>query len=229
MSTRRHCRFRSRQTRTSVTPRTPIGQPESHLDVSLPAPAEFRLDQNPLGGTLILKARHAQDYPFLLQALQNPQFGFAVESKDYDDHADTITRVNEIADSVRLFGYGLVVIFALFSVLIVFNTIRVAIYTQREEIGVMRLVGASSAYVRLPFVLEGVILALLASVITGCVVIAAAAYIDPRLMAVFDGASPGLAQYFIGHALMLALAEGGGLAALVALSSWAAAGKYLKK
>ena len=49
MSTRRHCRFRSRQTRTSVTPRTPIGQPESHLDVSLPAPAEFRLDQNPLG------------------------------------------------------------------------------------------------------------------------------------------------------------------------------------
>jgi cell division transport system permease protein len=200
-----------------------------HADDPKILDALSQLDQNPLGGTLVLKARRTEDYPFLLQALQNPQFGFAIESKDYQDHADTITRVNQIAQSVRVFGYGLVVLFAIFSVLIVFNTIRVAIYTQREEIGVMRLVGASSAYVRWPFVLEGMILALLALLITGAMVMTAAAYLDPQLASVFDGANPGLATYFISNAPLLALVEGGGLAALVALSSWAAAGKYLRK
>ncbi|MFZ2803590.1 MAG: permease-like cell division protein FtsX [Patescibacteria group bacterium] len=187
------------------------------------------LDQNPLGGTLVIKAHNTSDYSFLLQALQNPQFSSAIDSKDFDDHSDVITRVQQLSQSVRLFGYGLVLIFAIFSVLIVFNTIRVAIYTQREEIGVMRLVGASSAYVRFPFVLEGIFLALFALIISGFIVFGAAAYLDPRLATVFDGASPGLVAYFTSNVLMLAAVEGGGLAILVGLSSWAAAGKYLKK
>lgn len=187
------------------------------------------LDQNPLGGTLVLKAKKTSDYPFLLEALQNPQFGYAIESKNYDDHADTIQRVREISSSIRVFGYGLVAIFALFSILLVVNTIRVAIYTQREEIGVMRLVGASSAYVRWPFVIEGILLALFALAIAGGAVFMSAVYLDPQLASAFDGASPGLVGYFESHAVLIALFEGGALALLVGLSSWVAAGKYLKR
>lgn len=187
------------------------------------------LDENPLGGTLILKAKQTNDYPFLLEALQNPQFGFAIESKNFDDHAETIARVREISRSVQYFGFSLIAIFVIFSVLIVFNTIRVAIYTQREEIGVMRLVGASSAYVRMPFVLEGMLLALFALGVAGTIVIGAAATLDTRLTHVFDGGSPGLVRYFFQHAPLFLLAEGVGLCALVAVSSWAAAGRYLKK
>jgi cell division transport system permease protein len=187
------------------------------------------LDQNPLGPTIIVKARKTSDYSFLLDALQNPQFSFAIESKNYEDHQDTISRVRDIGNSVRVFGFGLIVVFALFSILIVFNTIRVAIYTQREEIGVMRLVGASNAYIRWPFVLEGIFLAAIAFVITGFIVVGVAAYLDPLLTSFFDGVSPGLAEYFITNGPRLVLMEGGGLAALVALSSWAAVGKYLRK
>lgn len=187
------------------------------------------IDKNPLGATLVLKAKQTSDYPFLLEALKNPQFDFAIESKNFDDHAETIARVREISGSVRLFGLGLIAVFAIFSILIVFNTIRVAIYTQREEIGVMRLVGASSAYVRLPFVIEGILLAAVSLFLTAGFVILLASSLDPRLRTLFDGSDVGLAAYFISHAFQLAIVEGASLAVLVALSSWAAVGKYLKR
>jgi len=47
-------------------------------------------------------------------------------------------------------------LFILISVLVVFNTIQVGIYTHREEIGIMRLVGASNSFIRSPFLIEGV-------------------------------------------------------------------------
>lgn len=187
------------------------------------------IEKNPLGATLILKARRASEYPFLLEALKNPQFDFAIESKNFDDHAETIARVRDLGRSVRMFGLGLVAVFALFSVLIVFNTIRIAIYTQREEIGVMRLVGASGAYVRWPFVIEGILLAFCALLFAGGFVYVAASYIDPRLVTFFDGADPALRTYFVSHVGPLAAIEGASLAALVALSSWAAVGKYLRR
>jgi len=187
------------------------------------------LDQNPLGATLIIKANRTSDYPFLLEALKNPQFDFAIESKNFEDHADTINRVRDIGRSVQMFGTGLIAVFALFSILIVFNTIRVAIYTQREEIGIMRLVGASNAYVRLPFVLEGIFLALFALLVSAAVVYVAAYYVDPRLKGLLDGSDAGLVAFFVTNWWRLALIEGGVLAGLVALSSWAAVGKYLKK
>ncbi len=202
---------------------------EHHKDDPKVLGALDQLDGNPLGAVLVLKADKPDDYPFLVDALKNPQFDFAIASKDYEDHADTIARVRDLSHSVELFGIGLVTIFALFSILIVYNTVRVAIYTQREEIGIMRLVGASSAYVRIPFVLEGILLALLALLVAAGVVMAVAAYLDPRLQGVFDNTDPGLRTFFLVNAGSLLFAEGGTLAFLVGLSSWAAVGKYLKK
>ncbi len=128
-----------------------------------------------------------------------------------------------------VFGAILIAIFGLFSVLIVFNTVRVAIYTQREEIGIMRLVGASGSFVRLPFVLEGIFIALLASTIAAFIIAGAVTFVEPRLVSFFDGADPGLRAYFIGNLPSILAAELGSLFALVAVSSWAAVGKYLKR
>lgn len=186
------------------------------------------IDTNPLGATLVVKAKRTSDYTFLLDALQNPQFSFAIESKDFEDHQEAIQRVRIIGESVRSFGIGLIAVFALFSVLIVFNTIRVAIYTQREEIGVMRLVGASNAFVRWPLVLEGLFLAFLALAFSSVIVAVSVHWLEPRVNGFFDG-NAGLIEYFTQHAQQLLLIEGLGLGFLVSLSSWAAVGKYLKR
>lgn len=187
------------------------------------------LDTNPLGATLRIKARTPGDYPFIMETLKNPQFAEAIESKTYDDHADSIESVKKIGEHAKMIGMVLIAIFALIGVLIVTNAIRVAIYTQREEIGIMRLVGAGSWYIRAPFAIQGMILALISLGIAGGFVAMAITWIEPSLKGLFDGGDPGLQTYFYSHAVELALIEGIGLALLMGLTSWLAAGKYLKR
>jgi cell division transport system permease protein len=187
------------------------------------------LDSNPLGATLRIKARDTSDYPFIMETLKNPQFSDAIQSETYQDHSDAITNVQRLASGVQRFGAILIAVFAIIGILIVYNTIRVAIYTQREEIGIMRLVGASSFYVRAPFVIQGIFLALVSLCLTGALVWFGAGWSDRALHSLFDGTDPGIRTYFSTHWPLLALIEGGALAFLVAATSWIAAGKYLKK
>jgi cell division transport system permease protein len=187
------------------------------------------LDGNPLGATLKIKAKNPGDYPFIMETLKNPQFSNAIESKTYDDHADSIQSVKNLGDNARKLGAGLIVIFALIGILIVTNAVRVAIYTHREEIGIMRLVGAGSWYIRAPFALQGVLLVLIAGAVAAGVVAAGVSWIEPSLRGLFDGGDPGLRNYFLAYWPELALAEIGGMAVLIYMTSWIAAGKYLKR
>lgn len=187
------------------------------------------LEQNPLGPSLVIKAHHAEDYPFLLDALDNPQFGFAIESKTYDDHAEAIQRIRDIAASARFFGAVLIAVFGFFSILIVYNAIRVAIYTQREEIGIMRLVGASSSFVRLPFLVSGFLLAFVALLIAAGLVATMVTVLEPRIATFFNGADPGLRTFYTMQWPRLAGIQAGVLIVLVLISSWAAVGKHLKR
>lgn len=187
------------------------------------------LDANPLGATLRVRARKTSDYPFIIEALKNPQFADAIEGKTYDDHAASIEQVRILADQARLVGSFLITVFALIGILIVFNTVRVSIYTQREEIAIMRLVGASSPYVRLPFVIQGFVLAILAMGVTAGIVVATVSWVEPSLRTLYDGGETGLHQVFFTDWLRLLAIQAGGLLFVVAITSWVAVGKYLKR
>jgi cell division transport system permease protein len=186
------------------------------------------LDDNPLGATVRVKAHSTADYPFIMETLKNPQFADAIESKTYDDHADAIANIQHIGERARTFGIGLIGVFGIIAILIVYNAIRVAIYTQREEIGIMRLVGASSTYVRAPYVIQGLLLAAFAIAVTGGLIALALPSIEASLRPLFGGDS-GLTTFFVTSWPMLVAIEGGGLGLLVALTSWIAAGRYLKR
>ncbi len=187
------------------------------------------LSTNPLGAQLVIKAKETKDYPFLLSAVRNPQFEPFIRSSSYDDHREAISSIQDAARSVRLFGSGLVAVFALFGLLAAFNAIRVAIYTQREEIAIMRLVGASSAFIRLPFVLEGVWLAALACAAAAAIVWTGIVFGEPRLQAMFAGSDPGIRAFYAANWPMLVLAQFGIMAVLSALVSWIAVGRYIKR
>lgn len=187
------------------------------------------LNENPLGATIRITARDTRNYPFIVETLQNPQFADAIQGRSYDDHSASIEAVRALADNVRLVGMGLIIVFTLIGILIVFNTVRVAIYTQREEIGIMRLVGASSPYIRFPFVIQGIVLALIALLVTAGIVAVVVEWAEPLLLPVYDGMDPGLRKVFFQDGWRLALIEGGFLAFIVGITSWAAVGKYLKR
>lgn len=184
--------------------------------------------ENPFGFTLTVRARSPRDYPFILEVLENPTYREFIEDTNFVDHERLISRLNSLVDRVRNFGVILAGFFAAIAVLIIFNTIRVAIYTYREEIGIMKLVGASNWFVRAPFLLEGVIYSILAVAILALITFPVLAIIEPALSSFFDGISLELVAFFRHNWLAI---FGGELLALIILntiSSSIALGRYLK-
>src|SRR5581483_10434676 len=82
------------------------------------------------------------------------------------DQYNAINRLEQITSSARVIGLVIIIIFVLVTVAISFNTLRLAIYSSREEISVMRLVGAGQGYIRAPFIVEGVMYGIIAGLIT---------------------------------------------------------------
>jgi cell division transport system permease protein len=185
--------------------------------------------ENPFGAQLVIKAKRAEDYPFVLEAIRHPQYASFIQTSTFDDHAKAIERLEQVGRQLRLAGAFLVVLFAVFALLIIFHSVRVAIYTHRDEIAIMRLVGATSSFIRAPFILEGIWIALLSTILAAVVTIIALPAAEAWVRPLFDGAEPGLIAYFKSQGELLILLEGGGLMALVAAVSSLAVGRYIRR
>jgi len=133
---------------------------QRHADDFLTLQALEELDENPLGASLNIRAKETSQYASIARFLENRNALRAGETQvvdkiNYYQNKIAIDKLTKIIDSAETLGLTIVIVFALISAVIVFNTIRLAIYTSREEIAVMRLVGASNKYIRGPFVVEG--------------------------------------------------------------------------
>jgi cell division transport system permease protein len=160
---------------------------KKNLDNPLISDSLVELNENPIPATLRIKAKTLDDYPTIAESLQAEKYKSAVESLNFDDNRVIIERLNKILDFVQSSGIILVVIFSFIAVLVIFNTITLTIYNRREEIEIMRLVGATNWYIRGPFLVEAVMYSMMATLITfGLLVI------------VYKNALPKLQNYFIG-------------------------------
>ncbi len=90
-----------------------------------------------------------RDVQFRLQAL--PAFMRVTTLGDQIDQLSNLSR------GLRLFGLGLALVLGTAAVILISNTIRMAIYARRDEVSIMKLVGASNWFIRIPFLLEGLI------------------------------------------------------------------------
>lgn len=199
-----------------------------HADNSQILNSLTELEENPFGSTLVVRARSTADYPFVLEALENPSYRDFVQDKNFTDHQNIIERINHISERLRRFGIVLAAVFAVIAVLIILNTIRVAIYIYREEIGIMKLVGASNWFVRTPFLLESVIYSVLAVLITMAIVFPILKLIEPQLQAFFEATPVGLVSFFSTNLVVIFGYELLALAVLTVVSSSIAVGRYLK-
>jgi cell division transport system permease protein len=139
------------------------------------------LGDNPFGPTLIIKTKEPQDYKKIIAALNAPEYEKLIEAKSFDNHEEAITKLQNITNRIEKIGFGLAVLFAAISFLIIFNTIRVAIYTQRVEISIKRLVGASNWFIRGPYIVESLIFTILSVGAAIAVIFGALQWIDPYL------------------------------------------------
>jgi cell division transport system permease protein len=185
------------------------------------------LGGNPFGPTLIVTARQPEDYKKIIDALDVPEYRPLIESKSFDGHEEAITTIQNITNRVENVGLGLSLIFAIISFMIIFNTIRVAIYTQRTEISIKRLVGANNWFIRGPYLIESAIFTLVSTILAGLIIFKSFALIDPYLSVVFPTGFS-LTNYYHSHILTLILVQGGAVLFLTVLSSGLAMQKHLK-
>ena len=124
------------------------------------------IGENPLLSSLVLIAKDPGLYDALAEDISNSSFKEDISRMNYSRVKESIEKLNGNMADLKKVWMLLSGIFVAISVLIVFNTIRITIYTHRQEIEVMRLVGASNTFIRLPFIFEGLIYGLIASVLS---------------------------------------------------------------
>jgi cell division transport system permease protein len=129
------------------------------------------LNDNPLGASLDVKAKDPSQYESIAEFLGGSNAlssgGLTIiDHVNYYQNKVAIDKLSGIIRSADKLGLFVAVAFILLSILIAFNTIRLTIYIAREEINVMRLVGASTSYIEGPFVTLGILYAVVATIVT---------------------------------------------------------------
>jgi len=185
--------------------------------------------ENPLGSSLTVKADDPSKYAPILASLDNPTFKGTILEKSFDDHQILIERLGAVTRKVERAALALSLIFGLLVVLIVVNSVRVAIYTRREEIGIMKLVGASDWFIRAPFLVEAVFAGALACLVAVAIVIPSISAIQPYIVKFLGTATPlDLVAYIRGHGVLVFGAQFLGAILLPMGIAGMAVGRYLK-
>lgn len=201
---------------------------ERHAANPLIAEALLEIGENPLGASLVVKAVSDQGYQDILDEVTSEEFGVYVQEARYDDYRRVIEAITSISERLTRVGEIISLIFLLISLLVVFNTIRMNIYAHREEISIMRLVGASNGFIRSPFVVETVLYALLATLLTAALFFPALQAVQPYVDGFFNGYRFDLVEYFSQHSLSFFGWQFLGASALSMLASYVAMRRYLR-
>jgi cell division transport system permease protein len=135
-----------------------------------------KLIDNPLTDRVVVRVQNPREIESVAQQIKQIE-GVA----DLEYGADFVNTVLSTLETVRNVGYGLVLLLVLNTLLNILNTIRVAMFARRDEIEVMRLIGATRGFIRAPYVLEGLGLALLASALTSAIIVPAYGAISARV------------------------------------------------
>ena len=202
----------------------------SQADPKLVQDAIKQLGDNPLGPGLVINAKGLDDYASIAKAIKDPKYKNVVEStgNDYESNQQIISKLSGIVHRVQVTTWWVTAILGLIMLLMVFNTIRVTIYSQREEIGIMKLVGASDAFVRGPFIVTSFLYGLLASSIVLVIMIPILSVFNPFFAQFFAGYDINVLGYVQGHIWQIIGAEIGVASGLSVLSAFFAIGRYLR-
>ncbi len=144
------------------------------------------INENPLGAYLNVKAKEVSQYESIANFMKEDSalssgYSSIVDKVNYHQNKLVIDRLSNIIGGAQKLGLILTFLLIIVSVVITFNTIRLTIFIAREEISVMRLVGASKMRVRGPFMVEGAIYGIIATAFALVLFLPATAYLSSNL------------------------------------------------
>ena len=202
-----------------------------HADDQTTLQALDELDDNPIGAELNIQAKDISQYATISNFFSDgtaldPGSQSIIDHVDYNNNKAEIDAIQGILKKGQFLGFLLTLILMALSVIVTFNTIRLAIFFAREEISVMRLVGASRLQVQGPFIVEGALYGVFAMIVTVVLFVPITYWFGTHMTDFFQGVN--LFTYYLSHIaqfLLILLVFGMGLGAL---SSMLAARRHLR-
>ncbi len=204
---------------------------KKHEGDQLTLQALEELGSNPFGASLSVIAKDTSRYEAIATQLSEgsgllgDQKG-VIDKVNYYQIKDSIDKLNSIIGWVNTVGFWLSVIFVLMSCMIVYNTIRLAIFVYRDEIAVMKLVGASNMFIRGPFIVESVLYSIVATFFTIILFFPATVWVTKKTVFFFEGLN--INAFYMSHLVQLIGILLIFSTVLTVLSSLLAVRKYLK-
>lgn len=139
---------------------------ERHKDDALIRDSLAELDENPLQASLNIKAESSAQYGSIVKFLEGNRLSSVIDKINFYENEGAINKIQSISNGIQKWGLIVTLVLAFIAVLVTFNTIRLTIYNQKQEIEIMRLVGASNWQIRGPYLVEGGLYGLFAAIIT---------------------------------------------------------------
>lgn len=189
------------------------------------------LGENPLEANIAIQAKETSQYESIANFLEQQrdltakQGSTVITDVTYNDNKESINTLTSIINAVEKATFIIMIILIIAAVLITFNTVRLAIYTSREEIAIMRLVGASNMFIRGPFMIQGIMYGLVGGVFALLIIYPILTWVGPRTETFFGF---NLLTYFIGNFSHIFLVLVGIGIALGLVSSILAVARYLR-
>lgn len=199
---------------------------QRHRDNPIIMESLAMIGENPLMAHLNIKTKFPSQYPAVSEFLKESSFANFIDHINYSQLSPVIQKIQQISKSLTNLGISLSIFFGLTAILVAFNTIKLAIYNLKEEIRIMRLVGASNWLIRGPLLFQGAISGILATFISLAIFTGLFFFLSPKLEVFLPGLN--LFNYFLENLFKitcLQLATGIGLGVL---SSVIAIRKYLE-
>ena len=191
------------------------------------------LGDNPLGALFNVKAREPSQYASIVSYLNKQTENVLaagntsiVDRINYADNQVIIDRLSALTGGLRKLGIFVGLVLIAMAALVTASTVRLAIYNSRQEISVMRLVGANNSYIRGPFIIEGVMYGILAALLASLLLYPASLWVTRTTENFFGGVN--IIDYYIsnvGQIVLILLVSG---VLLGMLSSFVAVRRYLK-
>ncbi len=142
-------------------------------------------DENPLPRSLQVKATDPEELETIAGFISSDTYKPYIREVSYQKTKATIDKLIRLTYMIRRIGIALTIFLLLISLVVILNTMRLTIFTRRDEIEVMRLVGANNMFIRLPFSLEAVLYGVIGTLLAYSVVVALMTYFGPRLAGYF--------------------------------------------
>ncbi len=158
-----------------------------------------------LPAILGIKAKDPSKFEIISKFLESGRYDNILDNKEasgekkitYQQNQLAIEKLTSLLATARRLGFALSVILAIIALLVAYSTVRLAIYNAKDEISVMQLVGASSAFIRGPFLVEGIIHGIIAPILTLAVFYPTFWFTGEKTAGLFGGLN--IFSYFISN------------------------------